>query len=57
MDDLSLDMNKDCPVCGDEVFSKGDPVPYDEEAANDNRIMVLHFCSEQCRDEFKYPET
>lgn len=46
-------MNKNCPVCGDEVFSKGAPVPYEEN----DRIGTLHFCSENCRDEFKYPET
>jgi len=51
-------MNPECPTCGynwalNGFPDGGNPVPYEEN----DKLFTLHFCSEECRDEYKQDNT
>lgn len=49
-------VNKRCPVCNDLIWENGTPVPYSEDEVDMKVIGMMHFCSEECRDEYKDDE-
>lgn len=46
-------MNAACPTCGYHWGKQGTPdggtVPYEDN----DKLFTLHFCSEECRDQYK----